>query len=44
MDGLGTRMDELGRAVTIGAATVAVALAILVAGTLLSLISSGALG
>jgi methyl-accepting chemotaxis protein len=51
MDSIGTRMDDLGvqlgqlgRAVTFGAATVAVTLAVFIIGTIASLIASGAFG
>ncbi|MEZ5246294.1 MAG: hypothetical protein R2707_14425 [Acidimicrobiales bacterium] len=44
IDVLGGHMSDLGRAVTIGAATMAVMLAVFVAGTITSLLASGALG
>lgn len=51
MDGLGERMDalgvhmaDLGRSVTIGAVTMALMLGIFVAGTIVSLIATGAYG
>ena len=44
MDNLGVHMSELGRAVTVGAATMTVMLAVFIAGTIASLIASGAVG
>jgi hypothetical protein len=44
VDALGVHMSDLGRAVTVAAATMAVMLAVFIAGTIASLIASGAFG